>query len=816
MNKRYHHRIRKFIFLAVLITVFSLIGHLAFAQEGKKIIEVAVDGLKNVPLKNVWEVAKTRKGQTYKQETIDSDLRAMFDLNLFSSINIDVSDKNDGVKVTFIVVEKMIIKQIDFKGNKAFKASALKDEVTCQEKEAIDEGQLAESKNKIITKYKDKGYAEIKVETFTTDLGEGKQTLTFFVTEGNKIKIENVEVVGNRFLAAKKVQRVMKVRKGKIYKEEVMTKGVEDLTKYYRKRGFYNFKMEEPQITYNEDHSQMMVKITLSEGLRYKIGQITFSGNTVLAEKDFRKDLTVKENRLFNQEDFDQTTANIQAMYADKGHVFARINPNITTHDDTLVMDLDYQIAEGPMAYVGKVEIAGNEITRDYVIQREILLHQGDPLSMTRVRRSQEQLYNLGFFEDVGLDTRPNQEKPEDQLDLIFKVKEKSQVNALSLGLGYSTVDKVVGNMQVQINNLFGRGQRVNLMYEIGSLRQNYEVSFFEPWFMQKYFSFGANVFNTRREKSFYWSRTEKKYFEDNEGKNPLVPLKLSSSSTENDFYSETSRGIGFNFGKRFKEIYNSSIGYSYEDVRIRNLSERFRQEDTNETNPYSGKYYQNISDEIAGSTDRGLVKTSAISLGLSRDTRDNVFDSTTGSRHSINYKVAGGYLGGDNYFQKLVGETSWFFPSFWKFVWGLHGMAGVVQPFGKTSVIPVYERFYLGGAETVRGYEYRGQIGEISGGKFVSLFNLEYSFPIIREKRQTILKGAFFYDAGNTWNTTKLHHHDELTGRNNYTLQQGVGFSLRFTLPMFPIRFDWGYGLNHRDPQESKTQFYFSIGPVF
>jgi outer membrane protein insertion porin family len=226
--------------------------------------------------------------------------------------------------------------------------------------------------------------------------------------------------------------------------------------------------------------------------------------------------------------------------------------------------------------------------------------------------------------------------------------------------------------------------------------------------------------------------------------------------------------------------------------------------------------YYQNISDEIANSTDQGLVKTSAISLGLSRDTRDNVFDTTTGSRHSINYKVAGGYLGGDNYFQKITGETSWFFPSFWKFVWGLHGMAGVVQPFGQSKVVPVYDRFYLGGAETVRGYEYRGQIGEISGGKFVSLFNVEYGFPIIREKRQTILKGAFFYDAGNTWSTTKLHHHDELTGRNNYTLQQGVGFSLRFTLPMFPIRFDWGYGLNHRDPNESKTQFYFSIGPVF
>jgi outer membrane protein insertion porin family len=752
------------------------------SPEGKKILEVGLSGIKNVPMKDVWEVTKTRKGQTYKQEIVDNDLRAMFDLNQFSSINVDVNDKVGGVQVVFIVVEKKIIKQIDFKGNKAFKASALKDDVTAKEKEAINEGKLEESVHKIITKYKDKGYAEIKVETFTTDLDEGKQVLTFFITEGNKIKIENVEVAGNQFLKAKKVQSITKIRKGKIYKEETMTKGMEDLEKYYRKRGFYNFKMEEPQITYNDDHSQMTVKISISEGLRYKIGKITFAGNTVLAEKDFRKDLSIKENHLFSQEDFDQATANIQAMYADKGHVFARINPNVTTHDDTQVMDVEYQIAEGPLAYVGQVEIAGNEITKDYVIQREILLQQGDPLSMTRVRRSQERLYNLGFFEDVSLDTRPNREKPEDQLDLIFNVKEKSQVNVLSLGLGYSTVDKVVGNMQVQINNLLGRGQRVNLMYEIGSLRQSYEVSFFEPWFLRSFYSFGANVFDTRREKNYYWTQTI-----DENGQ--AIPEELQPKNI--DYYAETRAGGGINFGRRFKEIYNASVGYSYEGIGITNLTERSK-----------------LSDTMRNEVDRGTVETSMLSLGFSRDTRDNVFDATTGSNHILRYNVAGGLLSGDNDFQKVSLESSWFFPSIWKFVWGLHGMFGVVNRYGDSETVPVYERFYLGGAETVRGYDYRGEIGEISGGKFVNLWNLEYSFPIIREKRQTILRGAFFYDAGNTWSTTKLGHYD-------YVLKQGVGFSLRFTLPMFPIRFDWGYGLNHREG-EAKTQFYFSIGPVF
>jgi outer membrane protein insertion porin family len=359
--------------------------------------------------------------------------------------------------------------------------------------------------------------------------------------------------------------------------------------------------------------------------------------------------------------------------------------------------------------------------------------------------------------------------------------------------------------MQVQINNLLGRGQRINLAYEIGSLRQNYEIGFVDPWFMQHYFSLGVNVFNMKRERSFYWNRTNTVYVDANNV--PIASVPLATPVVENDLYDEISRGFGLTLGKRFKEIFNSGIGYSYEDIRVNNLTERFKTEDISD--PLNGgKLFRNISDEIANSTDRGLVKTSAISLSLSRDTRDNIFDATTGSNQILNYKVAGGWLQGDNNFQKLTLETAWFFPSFWKFVWGLHGMFGVVNTYGSTVDVPVYERFFLGGAETLRGYEYSGQVGEVSGGKFVTLLNLEYSFPIIREKRQTVLKGAFFYDAGNTWATTKLGH-------NDYALKQDVGFGLRFTIPMFPIRLDWGYGLNHREG-ERLSQFFFSIGPVF
>lgn len=817
MRGKYSLMMKKFVLItAMLLTLScgravwsqvetdsSLSGAAVEAPEGKKILEVEISGLKNVPIKTVWSAIKTRKGQKYKQTVIDDDIRKMFDLNLFSSINVDLSAKDEGVKIIFLAVEKPLIKQIDFKGNKAIKNSALKEEVTLKEKEAMDEAKLAESKNKLITKYKEKGFAEIKVETSLADAGNGQEILTFVINEGQKIRIDQVIVSGNSYFPTKKILKVVKTRKKKVYKEETLSKDVEKLNKFYRERGFYNFKMSEPEVVFNEARDKITIKMSLREGLRYKIGSIKFTNNKVVSLAEITKDFPVKVNKYYSQEDFDLAVATIQFLYADKGYVFARVDPKVTLHDDIQTMDIDYEVTEGPLAYAGEIQFGGNEITKDYVIEREILLKKGDPLRMSKVRRSEERLFNLGFFEDVALETRPNQENPEDHLDLIFNVKEKSQLNVLSLGLGYSSVDKVVGNMQVQINNLFGRGQRTNILYEVGSRRQNYEISFFDPWFLQHYFSFGANVFDTRREKNYYWNKNVDKYIDPLTGN--FVSQPTVSETKENDLYNETHRGGGITFGKRFKEIYNGSIGYTYESVLVKNITDRYYDEIV----PGGATIrHQKISDEIANQIDRGTVATSSLSLGFSRDTRDNVFDTTKGSSQRVSYTVAGGYLSGDNYFQKVVLDTSWFLPSFWKFVWGFHAMLGVVNNFGQSTAVPVYERFYMGGAETVRGYEYRGEIGVIEGGKLTSLFNLEYSFPIVREKRQTIIKGALFYDAGNTWSTTRLGHYD-------YALKQGIGFGLRFTIPMFPIRLDWAYGLNHREG-EQKSQLHFSIGTVF
>jgi outer membrane protein insertion porin family len=194
-------------------------------------------------------------------------------------------------------------------------------------------------------------------------------------------------------------------------------------------------------------------------------------------------------------------------------------------------------------------------------------------------------------------------------------------------------------------------------------------------------------------------------------------------------------------------------------------------------------------------------------------DTRDYIFDPSRGSRQLLNLQIAGGPLGGNVNFIKGVAKSSWFFPTFWKFVLSFNLNAGVIGSYGGQASVPIYEKFYVGGADTVRGYKYRTEIGPTDGGEFMTVLNIEYKFPLVADKGRTILQGAFFYDIGGTWAKPEDIKFALGTGENNF--RSGVGFGIRFATPVFPLRLDWGYGLNHKEG-DTLQQFYFTIGNVF
>ena len=388
-----------------------------------------------------------------------------------------------------------------------------------------------------------------------------------------------------------------------------------------------------------------------------------------------------------------------------------------------------------------------------------------------KIQRSQTKILNLGFINDVQIDIQPTADPQ--KVDLNFNVVE-GRPGMFTAGLAMSSLDGLYGEVSINHMNLFGRAQRLSLRTLFGEEILDYTVSWSTPWIYDKPISLGADLFNTRRYRSF---------------------------SDENQAYTERRVGGRVRVGPRFNDdIYQLSFGYSFENIDIYDIDERFT-----EPNAHPG------DDNYLPKGDQYM---STFSADIAVDTRDNIWDPTTGWRNSLGLSLAGGPIGGDldlwylnarSIFNHTVLNIGGNYP----IVFVLSNKIGSVRAYGRTKEVPPYEKFFLGGADTVRGYERAGEVGPQYGGTTYYVMNAELRFPLAREGRRTMAQFALFADIGNSWN-----HFDDVDfsfGPDDSQFKAGVGVGLRFTTPSLPIRIDWGYGLNHKS-NEDRSHFYFNI----
>ncbi|MFH1283246.1 MAG: outer membrane protein assembly factor BamA [bacterium] len=758
------------IIVFLLIPAAVLFGNFPklFAEEIKIIREIEVSGNSYIKKRTILSQVDSRKGDLFSEQTLKLDVQKIFNLGYFEDVAVETEDleTDDGevpaVRVIFAVVEKPKIEKIIFIGNKKFSKSSLRGEIDSKAGESLDTITLSSDEEKIKDKYREKGYADVEVEHFIkeSEKKESRIVLTFYITEGNRILIKEVKVVGVTQYKTKKIKKLMKTKRKKVFKQENLDLDIAKIYDFYKNRGFLNVNITEPVISYNAERTGLFIEFEINEGRKYKINSYEFSGNTVYSEKELKDVVVIKTNRLFKEETYQDTIRNIQELYANKGYLRVDVAAKKITDDEKGIVDIVFEIRENEVVYVDRIYVDGNLSTKEKVIRREILIKEGEPFSAIKVRRSFERIMNLGFMDDVQIDIQ--QPRALDRADLVFEVTE-GKPGVLSAGAGFSSVDGVLGTMSVSHINLFGRAQKLNLMWEFGERRQSYDISFTEPWIFDKPVSFGVDIFDTVRRRQY--------------GDDPTA-------------YRERRRGGGIRVGPRFSDIYSAFFNYSYENIRVFDID-------------------QDLADQISASDD----VTSSLTPQIVRDTRDNVFDPTRGSRNSLAVQVAGGPFGGDINFCKPILKSSWFFPTFWKFVFSLNLETGAVKHFLPSKEVPIFERFYVGGSDSIRGYDYRGEIGPFEGGNVMAVLNAEYKFPIVQEKRRTILQGAFFLDVGNAWRSSK--DVDLRIGSQDEYMKAGVGFGIRFKTPVFPIRLDWGYGLNHQ-PGEDLSQFYFTIGNIF
>jgi outer membrane protein insertion porin family len=737
--------------------IFDSLETPAFAEELPIVTAIGVKGLRRIEEGSIKARVSQKIGEPLSQEKTTEDIKTIYKMGYFDDVKVEIEPFEGGIKVIYVVKEKPTIVKVDFQGNKKYKDEDLKGKIALTPGAISDVTLINDNAGKLRAFYEDEGYYLAKVVPVVRKVEEGEVAVTFQIEEGEKVKIKEIKIEGNKALSAGKIKGAMKTSERGLfsfilgvgyYKKDEMRADLERIKDLYYNNGYIKVTVGEPKIQLTDDKEGMIITIQVSEGEQFRVSSVELAGNKAFSEEELRKLIKLSPKMVFNKEILRKDVTAISDKYSDNGYALITVSPDLIPDEDKKETKVVYRIDEGDKYRIGRIEISGNTKTRDKVIRREIKLDEGDVFNASALKRSYERINNLQFFEAVELSPKP---KPEEKLvDLDVKVKEKP-TGFISVGGGYSSIDKFVAMVDITEGNLFGRGQYIKLRGELGGRSSFYELSFREPWFMDKPISFGTSIY-----------RTTRKYGN----------------------FERRATGFEVSFGKSFWEYWGASIAYNYEKATIFNIKE-----DASQT----------IKDQ------EGTRTTSSITTSVGRDTRDSYIDPSRGSKNAASLTFAG--LGGTNAFLKGLLDSGWYFPLFDVTTIHLRGRLGYATGlFGKK--LPLYERYYVGGIYTVRGLGY-GDAGPKDpnrvaiGGEKQLVFNAEYIFPIVSELK---LKGLVFFDAGRAYDKGEAFGSD---------LRYTTGAGIRWISPMGPIRIEWGYNLDKR-AGESASKVEFTFGSFF
>lgn len=769
---------RKFLFYSLIATAIVLCqGRLcadepAFTKDAsqKPVASIEIQGNKNVSPATILSKIKTHTNETLSQDTLNDDIKKLYATGFFTDVSIDLQDVEGGVKVVFIVKEKPIIEGITFAGNKVIKKAKLESAMKSKADEILDRKKLKDDVAEMKSLYDKKGFVKATVD-YAVDVDEESNMAKVKVNidEGGRLKIKLIRIDGNEAFPDKKILKLMQTKRDTFFssgylKEDVLEEDVEKIKSFYENAGYVDVKADK-EIEYDDARKKITVIIKIQEGKKYFIGDIKIEGNLVFSREQFKGVLKNSPGSVFSPDNLKSDLVRIQGFYFEKGYIFAEVKYDTLLNGSTGKVDVVYTITENEIAYVDKINIKGNTKTRDMVIRRELKLSPGERFNGKKIERSKEKLYNLGFFEEVTFDTEPT--NLPSKKDLVVSVKE-TKTGEFSFGGGFSSVDKIVAFVEVAQRNFditnfptfTGAGQDMRFRGEFGSVRQNFVLSFTEPWIFGKPMSFGVDLFSTSNERS---RRTGQSY-------------------------DEERQGFDFRLGKDFGEYLKGGLTYKFEGVDITNV-------------------LSTASADLRA--EEGDNNISSMAAQLTRDTRDSIYNPMRGNMTTVIIEGAGGPFGGDKNFSKYQGESGFYFTTFERLVLELKGRAGIVNSFGGTGSVPIYERFFAGGANTIRGYQER-RVGprdpgtnDPIGGDAMGIFNAEATYPVMQ-----YLKGAVFYDMGNIWAKSS----DILSG----DFKSGAGVGVRVKTPIGPVKLDFGIPVNPDSGEKRKGRFHFNVSRGF
>ena len=744
----------KKILISIILVIFTT---LIFAND--LILDIEIEGNNKIESRMIRSVITFDTGEFLSEEKVAESIKNLYQLNVFSDVKIYKETRDNGLIVKIIVKEFPIVNELEIEGNDKLNEKEIKELITISKGSYFAPYLKSEARRNIIEKYREKSYNYASVDFEVEKLQSDLVNVTIKIDEGEKIVIKKIEIHGNKKVTDKDILGEMKTKKSSLFRSGKFEKQKfeEDLNRiinYYNEEGFIDARIisHESEI---KDEKYMYIDIYVFEGEKYYFGKIKVEGNKKYTDQTIQEIFQLREGDIFDNEKFGEEIKELYSLYYNEGYLYVNVNKDLEKKGNKININLT--INEGNRAKVRKIIITGNRKTKEKVIRRHLAIHPGDYFRQSKIVRTQRNIYNLGFFEpDIGLEFPPINSKGD--VDVRINVVDKISGTA-NAGIGYNSQDKVVGTLSLSHKNLFGNAWSTSVNWEFGASTQDIDFSFTNPYMFDTNTLGGIRLYHTRRE----WTSFD---------------------------YETQNNGGALKFGRPIYLVnfskFISEYSYYAKKYEITDFSE-------------------NVSDNLAELDSLGWQYTSSFSLSLIRDSRDNVYFASSGSKFSLYSELAGGPLGGDFDYFKQIMEVNWYTKTFWKFALKTKWRFGYVTSYGDTKEVPPDERFTLGGTgpDGIRGYADSsigpGDDPSSIGGLKEILFSMEYGVPLAGDQIITIL----FFDAGDCFN--------EIENFNFMDLKKGGGLGLRVRSPLGIIGFDYGYNFD-----EKKWEPHFQFGTTF
>jgi outer membrane protein insertion porin family len=740
-------------------------------------ITIKFIGVANVSEQIVRANIQLREGGEFDNAVLDRDIRSLYRTGLFEFVQVSPEPVSE-TKVNLVVevTPKFRVLSVRFEGNKQVSESRLKKEIKTVANAALDERMVKEDAEKLYEYYQKSGYNQANItHSIERNRSTGFGTVTFKIREGNKVRISAINFVGNDHVKARSLRKEMETSKWHIFswltgggrfKDDKFEEDLDKLRDYYREQGYLDIEIAPDKISFDYPApGRLVITIRVTEGRRYRIGDITFSGNKLYPEALLRLVLRQKKGYVFVPSKIDKDRETVEDFYGRDGYLDTQVRltrkPNIQTSN----IDLQYDINESEKFYVESIKIEGNTKTKSTVIIRELNLGPGDVFDMVRMKTAKNLLENTRFFEGE-VNMTPETTNIPGRRNLKIAVKEGRTGN-LTFGAGFSSLERAVIFAELTQSNfdLFNRrsffqgdGQKFRLKLSLGSRSSEIVLAFEEPWLFQRQLALGFQVFRV-------------------------------SSNYNSAYYEEIRTGGEVYLRKNLFELVVGRLAYTYEMVDIKNVD------------PNASAIIRSIA---------GQTRISKVGLAFERDTRDKIISTTRGNYASLGLELAGGPFGGNVDYYRVEYRGSQFFPvfEFQDQVLALIGRTGVINNYGSSKQVPFFDRYFLGGPDTLRGFEFRtvspkDSFGEPIGGKTYGFFSAEYSMDIVKPMRF-----AIFYDAG----FVNKGAYDFNPG----TYNDNFGVGLRLFVAGAPLALDFGIPLTGDKHNKKGNQFNFNFGTRF